>query len=202
MTIIPCKQGSPEWHAARLGIPTASVFDRILTPTGKRSTQAQKLAYKLVAEKVLGCPMEEITSAAMNRGTELEADAVAAYEFQTGNVTEAVGFCLSDCGRYGASPDRLIAGGGVLEVKCPLPHTHLMYLCEEGIAMDYWPQIQGQLLVTGAEWCDSISFCPGFPLDVRRTSRDEEYIVKLRDALDAFCEQLATTQARLDALMR
>jgi hypothetical protein len=32
-------QGSPEWLEARLGIPTASEFDKIITPTGKPSTQ-------------------------------------------------------------------------------------------------------------------------------------------------------------------
>ena len=31
----PVKQGSEEWLMARLGIPTSSCFDRILSPTGK-----------------------------------------------------------------------------------------------------------------------------------------------------------------------
>ena len=37
MIELPCQQGSVEWHEARLGIPTASEFSRIVTPTGKLS---------------------------------------------------------------------------------------------------------------------------------------------------------------------
>ena len=44
------EQRSPEWIAARVGIPTASSFDRIITKTGKASSAAQGYIEDLVAE--------------------------------------------------------------------------------------------------------------------------------------------------------
>ena len=37
MIILDCEQGSRAWEEARLGIPTASCFARIVTPGGKLS---------------------------------------------------------------------------------------------------------------------------------------------------------------------
>jgi hypothetical protein len=34
MIILDLEQGTPEWLQARLGIPTASNFGNIITPTG------------------------------------------------------------------------------------------------------------------------------------------------------------------------
>ena len=34
---LDCEQGSEEWLAARLGIPTATGFENIVTATGKKS---------------------------------------------------------------------------------------------------------------------------------------------------------------------
>jgi len=38
--IVVCDQNSPEWHRARMGIPTASSFDLILTPSKKKENEA------------------------------------------------------------------------------------------------------------------------------------------------------------------
>ena len=51
-------QGTPEWLALRLGIPTASCFDQIITTGGKKgepkaSTQAEKYMYTLLAERMM-----------------------------------------------------------------------------------------------------------------------------------------------------
>jgi predicted phage-related endonuclease len=195
------KQGSPQWNELRLGRPTSSEFDRLLTPKGKASTQAVDYIYRLVAERVTGVALDPPTSKAMNRGTELEADAVAMYEFLTNNKTQLVGFVTDDLKRYGASPDRLVGEDGLLEVKCPMPHTHVRYLCEEGIPAEYKPQIQGQLFVTGRKWCDSISFCPGFPTHIVRVERDEEYIANLAAVLATLCEQIDEMHRRIKQRM-
>ena len=42
MKEIQVEQGSNEWIAARLGLPTASNFDKIITPGGKLSTSSRK----------------------------------------------------------------------------------------------------------------------------------------------------------------
>ena len=56
----PARQGTDEWIHARLGIPTASQFDKILTPAKMElSSQATDYMHKLLAEMATGCPEEE-----------------------------------------------------------------------------------------------------------------------------------------------
>ena len=54
MIIHGCEQGTDEWFQARCGIPTASSFDKLITPTGKPSTQADAYMHQLLAEWVMG----------------------------------------------------------------------------------------------------------------------------------------------------
>ena len=45
-----CKQGGPEWNELRLGRPTASLFERIITPAkAEMSKQSDGLLHQLVA---------------------------------------------------------------------------------------------------------------------------------------------------------
>ena len=41
MIIEDFEQGSPEWFAARVGIPSASIFDKLITSKGVLSTSRQ-----------------------------------------------------------------------------------------------------------------------------------------------------------------
>lgn len=77
------KQGTPEWLNIRAGIPTASSFDRIVTPGGKPSKSAEPYMLTLLAERIMGHPVREHISFWMERGSQMEADAVGFYEFQT-----------------------------------------------------------------------------------------------------------------------
>ena len=82
MKIYDVEQGSPEWKALRLGIPTASEFDKIVTPTGAFSKQSQGYMNRLAAERFLRKPLDEIGDMFWIRhGAELEPEAVTAYEF-------------------------------------------------------------------------------------------------------------------------
>ena len=195
-----CKQGGDEWNMLRCGIPTASVFERIVTPKGALSKQSEDLMHKLVAERILGYPLESVCTAAMEAGRIREPEAAQWYAFERDVDLELVGICLVDSGRYGASPDRMVSGGGLLEIKCPEPKSHCRYLLNSGIGSDYWPQIQGQLLCCEADWLDSVSYCPPFPASLVRVERDEEYIRKLRDALEEFCDRLDAAEARIRSM--
>ena len=197
-----CAQGSEEWHGLRLGKPTASNFDRILTPGGKLSTQSHTFALVLASERILGYPSDKVTTAAMKAGRENEPAAAALYELQhPGAEVEEVGICFTGDGLVGASPDRLVGSDGLLEVKCPEPHTHLGYMLNyEGAAREYWHQIQGQLWVCERDWLDMLSYCPGFPPCLRRVARDEEYIAKLKSALDAFNESMLKIMEALTSM--
>lgn len=200
MRIIQCEQGSQEWINARLGVPTASQFAKILTPkTRTLSAQSDAYMHELVAEWICGYQVMDDTTLFMDRGKQLEPEAVKFYELQKECDTEAVGFVLGNGERYGASPDRLVEGGGLLEVKCPMPATHVKYLLT-GDMGEYNCQIQGQLLVCEREWCDRISYHPDMPPLLVRVRRDDLFIKSLETALDQFCDKLAFAKEQAKAI--
>ena len=51
---------------------------------------------------------------------------------------------------------------------------------------DHKAQVQGQLWISGRDWCDIAVFWPGLPLFVKRAYRDEGYIADLAQAVTAF----------------
>ena len=195
-----CVQGSALWLAARCGIPTSSCFHRIVTPkTRKRSAQLEPYAMDLTCERWTGRPLDNFTTAAMNDGTEREEQAVASYELTRGVDTRMVGLITTDDGRYGASPDRMVIGGGLLECKNPKAHTHVAYLLGQGPESDYFCQLQGQLLVTGAPWVDIISCYPGMPDIVIRVEPDAEFMATLRLLLNEVCDLVHMYMEKLKA---
>lgn len=197
-----CDQYSSEWYALRMGIPTASCFDQIVTPAkGDLSKAHRKYAYRLVYERLLHMPTQSLDGIEhMERGKELEPAAVRQYEFGEEIETKPIGFVTTDDGRIGASPDRLLVGRpAALEIKCPLGHTHVGYLLD-GRGVEYTPQIQGQLYVCELEYVDFYSYHPQMPPVLVRTHRDEAYIRKLAVALDDFCAILDEMTARAQAM--
>ena len=202
MKVIDCEQLSPEWHQARLGIPTTSEFKRIVTPGGKLSAQSADYLHRLLAEWALGRVLEEdgLETKWMERGRKLEDEAVRSYEFETERKTETVGFITSDDGLIGCSPDRLIVGEpGLLEIKCAAPQTHIGYMLTRAVDKDYFPQVQGQLLVTGREWVDIQAYFPGLPSVIVRVEKDPEYQELLDLALRGFVERMLSARAELEA---
>ena len=201
MIIHDVEQGSDEWKRLRLSIPTASQFDKIVTPTGRLSKQADALMYRLAAQHFLQRDLTEIGNLYwVNRGRDLEESGALAYEFARGVETKRVGFITTNDGRIGASPDRLVIGQpGAVEMKCPAPATHIGYLIH-GFGPDYYCQAQGQMLVGEFAWVDLVSYYPGFPLVIERFERDEEFINTLRDALNKFCIELAAMILRLEEM--
>ena len=60
MNVIDCEQGSREWVEARLGIPTASQFSRLLTPKRMQvSASRHRYRAELLAEWITGEPVDE-----------------------------------------------------------------------------------------------------------------------------------------------
>lgn len=194
-----CAQGSPEWHALRLGIPTASNFSRILTPGGKLSASADAYMHELIAERMLGVPLNTESADFMERGKALEAQAVSWYELQRDVDTEAVGLCTTDDGRLGASPDRLVGTDGGLEIKCPSPAVHVGYMLDGGISRKYWPQVQGALWITERRYWWTLSYHPDLRPALVRVARNDEYIEALAAAVTAFCDRLDAASALLRA---
>lgn len=191
MRIIDVIQGSEAWEQIRKGLPTASNFSRIVTPArGQLSSAWTGYAATLMAE-LSGAVVPMMPTQWMDWGTEQEPYAVAAYEKLTGLKTEVVGFVFpDDHGRYGCSPDRLVAHDGLLEVKCPKPETLVEYHVNGEFPGEYRPQVQGQLYITNREWCDFFVYHPQLKPFLIRVERDEKYIANLAVALEEFCDNL------------
>ena len=190
MIVHSCVQGTTEWLALRAGIPTASCFDRIITKSGKPSTQAEKYMHRLLAERIMQHPVTEFVSHWMDRGSQLEADARAYYEGVRELDVIKVGFCTNDERTIGASPDAFVGDDGLLELKVPAEHTHVGYLLTRAVDAEYWPQVQGQLWITGRQWLDIMSYHPEMPPALIRVERDDGFIAALSRAVSAFSTEL------------
>lgn len=190
------EQGSGEWLKARVGIPTASQFERILTPGGKPSSQADKYMHQLIAEQLLGVPMDDASSGYMLRGSTLERRAVSFYELQKEVDTEPIGFLLRDDKRVGASPDRFVGKDGLLEIKCPSAGVHIGYLLDKD-GIGYKVQVQGQLWIAEREWSDTLSYHPELPPALVRQVRDEKFIALLAAAVEQFLNAMDEAKVKL-----
>jgi putative phage-type endonuclease len=179
------EQGSQEWLQMRLGVATASNFDKIITSTGVESKALKDYAFELASDSLLTEPEVGFQSEAMIRGNELEEEARSYYSFVTDNKVEEVTFIKKD--NIGYSPDGLIGDNGLIEIKCPLKKNHLKYLIDNKLPTKYKAQVQGGLYISQREYCDFVSYHPLFKDEkkmlVIRVERDEEFIKKLSDLL-------------------
>ena len=191
MKIINCEQGTKEWFDSKLGIPSASNFDKIITTRGVVSKSKIKYLYRLAGEKVSGIMEETYQNAAMARGVEMEHEARNLYSVITGKQVQEVGFCVNE-GKYifGASPDGLVNDEGCIEIKCPTIAVHVEYLLKNDLPTAYFQQVQGQLFVTDRKWCDFVSYYPGIKSLIIRVERDEKFINALKTELKLFCLEL------------
>lgn len=203
MRLIECEQGSPEWHAARCGVPSASRFADIMATlkTGGEAAVRRNYRVDLVIERLTGRPMDTYQNDAMRLGIEREPIARVRYEEHSGNLVRQVGFCKHDKLEAGASPDGLIDDDGGLEIKCPGRAKHLEYIHLSAEPAEYTWQIQGGLWITGRRWWDFVSFNPEFPehlqLVVRRIHRDDVAIKRLANEVERFVTQVDDEVARL-----
>lgn len=193
------EQGSEDWLKARLGIPTASNFSKLITSTGAKSKQADGYLNTLVAETLMGKPTEFYSNEHMDRGTELEPEARAWYEFHTDKSVEEVGFVLRDDGLVGASPDGLTDQSGV-EFKCPKAETHIGYLRKGKIPTTYVPQVQGCIWICERESWDFVSYHPDMPAMLITVHRDSRFIATLESFVDELMDRKATVMAELEKM--
>jgi hypothetical protein len=195
-----CDQRTPEWFALRAGRITGSVAgDMLATLKGKGEAAARRdLKIAKAVERVTGVPLEDgdgYTSPAMQRGVDKEATARGAYETETGNLVRVTGFLTHETLMAGASLDGDVDDfTGVIEIKCPKPATHIATLRAGVVPAIYIPQITHALWLTGAQWCDFVSFDDRFPQDlalfIARVHRDEAAIASYELALRLFLSEI------------
>jgi hypothetical protein len=196
--IIECEQGSPEWFQARLGIPTASMFDAVMAKGkgGGESKGRRTYMLKLIGERMTGEPAESYTNNHMERGKIMEDEARNAYVFMQDAEPIKVGFIRN--GEKGCSPDSLLGNDGILEIKTKLPHLQLDVILSGQMPPEHMAQVQGQIWVAEREWCDFVSYWPKLPLFVQRVFRDEDYIKNLSVAVDYFLEDMEKLQSKIN----
>ncbi len=191
--IFDCAQGTPEWYAARLGIPTASNFAAIRAKGEGKVRRTYMM--KLIGEIMTGESAENFTNGHMERGHEMEPDARNLYAFYLDVEPVQVGFIRN--GRKGASPDSLVGTNGMSEIKTKLPHIQAEALLADRLPPEHVAQCQGNLWVAEREWIDFVSYWPKMPLFVKRVYRDEVYIKALSSEVDLFLAEMDTYLATL-----
>jgi hypothetical protein len=197
-------QRTDEWHALRLGKLTGSrAADMLATIKTGEAAARRNYRVQLVIERLTGRSQENgYVSPAMLQGAEREADACGLYEAVTGRLITNTGFCEHDALQAGCSLDGHVGDfEGIIEIKSPLAATHFEYLKTGVVPGDYQKQILHGLWITGAAWCDWLSYHPDFPeaLQVKlvRIMRDDLAIADYEKKARAF---LAEVDRELEVL--
>ena len=203
MTIWPeMEQGSEDWFRARKGRLTASQMAKVITPTGKLSSQWEKLAIRLAGECVK--PNEIPTflgNIHTDRGHELEPVAREWFAEWSKLDVRTVGFVTKDDNPVlGCSPDALVYQGeeptcGV-EIKCPLIENHALYHYEGGVPEQYRAQVHGSMVVTGLREWWFVSFNEGTE-PFTHLQKWDEYTDKVAEALDEFVTKYAPIRSEV-----
>ena len=194
---VSVEQGTPEWHELRRGKVTASRVADILakTKTGP-SASRQNYLIELALQKTTKTIEPSYTNAAMEWGTETEPQARVAYEVATNNFVDQVAFIdHPTIEGFGCSPDGIV-GEGLIEIKCPNSATHWEYFKAKEPPKKYFIQMQAQMAVTGAKWCDFVSFDPRMPersqLLIVNVPRDAEFILFMETEIKQFLKEVQT----------
>ncbi len=188
-------QGSDAWKQLRLGKVTASrIKDIVATTKTGYSTSRDKYMTQLLLERLTNTVAESYTNDAMGWGVEQEPFARAAYEAAKSVMVDQVAFVNHPTiEQAGASPDGLVNDDGLVELKCPMSHTHLESILG-GLDDQYKVQVQWQMACTGRKWTDLCSFDPRFPAElqlvIKRFERDDAYIATLEKEVIKFLTEL------------
>lgn len=197
MIRVDCKQKSQAWFAARLGIPTASQFSRIVTSQAKPASAKVQATFRreLIRERVWQeCVGAGYCSWQMKYGNDAEADARLEYALITGNSVIEVGFIYKDKRkRFGCSPDGITLTGG-LETKCLQENAHIEALVqnekEPTCPTDHVVQTQACMWITERKHWDVYLFHEELRSILIRVEADEKMFEVFESAVPAFCDTL------------
>lgn len=198
MITVKVEQGTDAWFALRAGIPTASKFSDIITTKGELSKSSKKLSYQLAGERITGVKEDSYQNAIMLRGIEMEDEARRLYSFVTGQTVDEVGVVYQNKDkRFSCSPDGLVGDDGGLEIKCPTLSVHVEYLLGDKLPTTYFQQLHGSMFVTGRRWWDFMSYYPGMPPFIKRVKWDAEYMKKMTEVINDFCNSVDIVETQI-----
>lgn len=181
------------WHNERKKRITASNFGRIMI---RKSALTQKFIDSIINTRAF-------TSQSTGYGIANEKVARNMYRKKTKNHVHECGLVINPkfpC--IGATPDGKICENGesgILEIKCPFSVRDNtiseavtarpdFFLESDGLVMTlkkthaYWYQVQGQLLITGAKFCDFVTY-----------TRKDLHVVRVlphRDTMEAILSKM------------
>jgi YqaJ-like viral recombinase domain len=208
MRVLSTDQRSPDWFKARLGMLTGSrASDMMATVQKGEAAKRRDLRVQLVLERLTGVSQENgYVSKDMQYGLDREADAFAAYEAETGLLTNSVGFLAHDELQAGCSLDGQIDSfTGVLELKCRRSANHLSMLKTRKVPYDAMWQVTHAIWITGAQWADYVSFDDRFPeqlrLVVARVQRADLDLAGYETSVKAFLAEIEKEMAAVQGLM-
>lgn len=182
------EQGSDEWHAARIGLLTASEMKYVITPALKTADneKTRQHVWELAAQRISNYVEPSYIGDDMLRGWEDEVKARDAYQGKTGLEVEELGFITNDRFGFtiGYSPDGAVIGTkGGIECKSRRQKYQVQTIVEwhrdKVIPNDYMIQVQTGLLVAEWEWIDLVSYSGGLHMPIMRVYPD----VKMQEAI-------------------
>jgi hypothetical protein len=192
-----------DWKEYRRGLFTASQIHRLLAKaaSGSGLSKGAKTYVKEILAEMIAPPAPDYYNSAMQRGNEIEPQAVLAYAkaFDL-NVNDkdfiytSIGghvFFWDEAFNVGGTPDIILADR-ICEIKCPDSKTHLEYLlCDTGedlqqLKPEYYSQMQLNMYLCERDMCHFISyddrlFDEMLHLKIIEVERDEVHIKLILD---------------------
>lgn len=197
-TVIDFPQRSDEWRAARVGRLTGSRAPHMMAKIKSGEAAARRnLRVGMALERLTQKPYERaFTARTVQQGIDCEPLALGMYEARKGCIVERTGFLSGGPIMVGCSLDGHVNDfEGIIEAKCPESATHHEYLRTREIPTDYRWQCIHNLWVSGARWCDFISFDPSWPADLQflcvRLERNEEQISAYQRDAERFLAEVS-----------
>lgn len=181
MIIHNIEQGTPEWHKVRCGKFSASKASILFM--GKSTKGYNDYINQLVCERLTGEQPESYSNEYMDRGTELEPEAITAYEMLTFNKVDRVGF-VEMADNIGCSPDGLIGQDGLVQIKCPKWSTVMDFLLDSKVEKNYFTQMQFEMWVTGRKWNDYFVYHPKLETKPIRLSWMDSYATDFKREIE------------------
>lgn len=175
-------------------------MDALVTPLGKVKTGdgPRTYLYQKLAEAWTGGPVMSLQGIFdVEQGQILEEKAKPAFILETGLDLQNVAFIESDDGKCGCSPDGMTTKDVGVEIKCPRIETHIRYLVEGKLPVDYIAQVQGSMFVTGYTKWMFFSYRRKMPPLILTIDRDNTFQKAISDALGAFTAAFDAGMKRL-----
>ncbi|MCP4648840.1 MAG: YqaJ viral recombinase family protein [PVC group bacterium] len=163
MMFLDIQQNDERWFEERLGKVTGSSMSKVMANAPKAfGNPAKEYAVKVALEQVTGKPVgNNYSNHHMERGHMEEPIARNLYEEMFFCEVTNGGFFNN--GLTGCSPDGLVYHDGVIEIKSVIGHVQFATIKRQKFDPKYKWQLVFNLMESGREWIDYISYSADFP---------------------------------------